>query len=366
MHDNGHMRTETMLSDTDPGHPFPRPADAVTPPDLDLCLAPLRGVTGESFRTVFCRHFGGVSRALAPFIPTVRGARIKPSLLAELRPERNRMLPLIPQVIGKDPGELTSMLGAMREMGYACADLNAGCPWPMVARKGRGAGLLADAGVLRRMLDAGCTAMPGGFSIKVRLGLRTPDLLAQRMELLNEYPLREVAIHPRTAQQMYEGRVDLAAFAACARLCRHPVVYNGDICTAADGETLKTLFPGIRRWMIGRGLLADPFLAERLRGACGGCDPARVRAFLDELLAVACAESPGEKPVLGRMKELWGYLAASFCRDGMLVKRIRLCHRLDEYRRTVDQLFDRPPVWREPADGLAGLPCASGLGHVKE
>ena len=322
---------------------------------LDLCLAPLRVVTGESYRTVFCRHFGGLSRAMAPFIPTVRGVRIKPSLLAELRPDRNQALPLIPQVIGKDPGELTAMLGALRELGYGCADLNAGCPWPMVARKGRGAGLLADAELLRRMLEAGCAAMPGGFSIKVRLGLRTPDLLAQRMAVLNDYPLREVTIHPRTAQQMYEGRVDLQGFAACARLCRHPLVYNGDIRTAADGARLRACFPEIRGWMIGRGVLADPFLAERLRGETGARDVMRVRAFLDDLLAAACEESHGEKPVLGRVKELWGYLAPSFCRDGLLLKRIRLCHRVDEYRRTVDQLFARPPAWVEAADGLAGL-----------
>ena len=206
-------------------------------PQTDLCLAPLRGVTGCAFRTVFCRHFAGLSRAVAPFIPTVRGGRVKPALLRELLPERNAALPVIPQVIGKDAADLTIMLEALRGLGYRRADLNAGCPWPMVARNGRGAGLLVDADNLRRMLDAGCAAMPNGFSIKVRLGLKTSDLLAQRMELFNDYPLCEVAIHPRTAQQMYEGHVDLAAFAACRKLCRHPVVFNGDIQVNVIGNT---------------------------------------------------------------------------------------------------------------------------------
>ena len=322
--------------------------------DLDLCLAPLRGVTGCAFRDVFCRHFTGLSRAMSPFIPTVRGVRVKPAVLAELRPERNRALPLIPQVIGKDPADLVVMIGALRDLGYRRVDLNAGCPWPMVARKGRGAGLLADADNLRRMLDAGCTALPDEFSIKVRLGLKTPGLLAQRMEILNAYPLCEVTIHPRTAQQMYGGHADLQAFAECLSRCRHPVVYNGDIRTAADGAFLRARHPEISRWMIGRGLIADPFLAERLRGNTAPRDLNRVRAFLDDLLAVACAESHGEKPVLGRCKELWGFLAPSLCRDGALLKRIRLCHRLDEYRRTVDEWFDRNPAWVESADGLRG------------
>lgn len=328
------------------------------PPDeLDLCLAPLRGVTGCAFRTVFCRHFAGLSRAMAPFIPTVRGVRVKPAVLAELRPERNCALPLIPQVIGKEPADLTVMIGALRDLGYRRVDLNAGCPWPMVARKGRGAGLLADADNLRRMLDAGCTAMLEGFSIKVRLGLKTPDLLAQRMEVLNAYPLCEVTIHPRTAQQMYDGHADLLAFADCLSRCRHPVVYNGDIRTAADGAFLRARHPAITRWMIGRGLIADPFLAERLCGSAAPRDLNRLRAFLDDLLAVACEESHGEKPVLGRFKELWGYLAPSLCRDGRLLKQIHLCHRIDEYRRTVDGWLDRNPVWVESADGLRENLC---------
>ncbi|MEI8242118.1 MAG: tRNA-dihydrouridine synthase family protein [bacterium] len=320
--------------------------------DLDLCLAPLRGVTGCAFRTVFCRHFSGLSRAVAPFIPTVMGARVKPALLAELRPDRNRALPLIPQLIGKDPADLALMIKALRDLGYGRVDLNAGCPWPMVARKGRGAGLLADVDTLRRMLDSGCAAMPEGFSIKVRLGLKTPDLLAQRMEVLNDYPLCEVAIHPRTAQQMYEGHVDLQAFSDGLARCRHPVVYNGDIRTAADGAFLRARYPAVRRWMIGRGLLADPYLAERLRGSAAPRDLFRVKAFLDDLLAAACEESHGEKQVLGRLKELWGYLAPSLCRDGTLLKRIRFCHLLDEYRRTVDDVFRRQAAWVESRDGL--------------
>ena len=326
-------------------------------PQTDLCLAPLRGVTGCAFRTVFCRHFAGLSRAVAPFIPTVRGGRVKPALLRELLPERNAALPVIPQVIGKDAADLTIMLEALRGLGYRRADLNAGCPWPMVARKGRGAGLLVDADNLRRMLDAGCAAMPNGFSIKVRLGLKTSDLLAQRMELFNDYPLCEVAIHPRTAQQMYDGHADLLAFADCLSRCRHPVVYNGDIRTAADGAFLRARHPAITRWMIGRGLIADPFLAERLCGSAAPRDLNRLRAFLDDLLAVACEESHGEKPVLGRFKELWGYLAPSLCRDGRLLKQIHLCHRIDEYRRTVDGWLDRNPVWVESADGLRENLC---------
>jgi len=318
----------------------------------DLCLAPLRGVTGRTFRALFSRHFSGFDRALAPFIPTVAGDRIKPSLLAEWRPESNTGLPLIPQLLGKDPGQLRTMLAAVRAMGYTCADLNAGCPWPMVVRRGRGSGLMRHAEDLARMLDAGCASLPGGFSIKVRLGIDTPDLLAERMEIINDFPLREVTIHPRTAKQMYEGHVDLARFAECLAHCRHPVVYNGDIRSVHDLQRLRKAFPQVSRWMIGRGAVGDPFLPEMLRGTTRTRDMRRLQAYLDDLLAVSEAELHGDRQILGRFKELWGYLGPGL-RDGRtLLRRIQLCRTVDEYRRIVADGFARSPAWCPEKDGL--------------
>jgi tRNA-dihydrouridine synthase len=312
----------------------------------------MQGITDALFRAAYVRHFGGLDRAVAPFVSTVHAARVKPSLLADLLPAANAGLPVVPQVLGKDPGDLAVMLRALMELGYRAADLNAGCPWPMVARKGRGAGLLADPDRLRRMLDAGCGLLPGTFSIKVRLGLATPDLLLQRMDILNAYPLREVTIHPRTARQMYAGSVDLAAFAACLAVCRHPVAYSGDLRTVADGACLAARFPSVARWVLGRGLLADPWLPARLRGDRAPRDPARLRALLDDLLAGACGRGHGDRPVLGRLKEYWAYLGPSFAGGDRLLRRIRLCQRVEEYRRVVDEQFVQRPEWVEAADGL--------------
>ena len=119
--------------------------------------------------------------------------------------------------------------------------------------------------------------MPGGFSIKVRLGIDSPDLLQARLELLNAYPLHEVTIHARTAHQRYEGEVNLPAFAQALAACRHPVRYNGDIRTAADFACLQAAFPSAAGWMVGRGAVCDPFLpgfaATPARPRRSGCAP---------------------------------------------------------------------------------------------
>jgi tRNA-dihydrouridine synthase len=328
-------------------------ADRDTPDDL--CLAPLRGVTVRTFRNLFAQWFTPPDRAVAPFIPTFAGAKVKPVLLQDIDPDFGQEIPLVPQVIGKDPEQLRTLLRSFKDLGYACADLNAGCPWPFVTKKGRGAGLLRDAAVLARLLEVGCEEMPGGFSIKVRLGLDKPGLLLERLEVLNAFPLREVAVHARTAKQMYEGRVLLEGFAEALARCRHPVVYNGDIRTRGDFLRLKARFPSVTRWMIGRGLAADPFLVQRLRGGAESPREAgRLKGFLDDYLAANEEELYGPASVLGRMKELWGYLHASLRQGERAWNAVKICRTLEEYRRVVEGLFASFPGFVDDA-ALSGI-----------
>jgi len=164
-----------------------------------------------------------------------------------------------------------------------------------------------------------------------------------------------VAIHARTARQMYEGSADIGRFAEACAACAHPVVFNGDIRTPADLTRLRARFPGVTRWMIGRGVAADPFLPERLRGdpaAPPARDIGRFHAFLDDLLAANRAALCGERPVLGRLKELWYYLSQTLADGPRTLKRVQHAVMLDDYRRAVDDWFARSPGWAPERDGI--------------
>lgn len=305
-------------------------------------LAPLRGVTARAFRNAFALNFAAPDAALSPFVASVAGERVKPGLLADIDIASEQRIPLIPQVIGKDPAQLRVMLRAFKALGHSCADLNVGCPWPFVMKKGRGGGLLQDADNLARMLEVGCAEMGAGFSIKVRLGLKTPDLLLERMALINSFPLRELCIHARTARQMYAGEVLLDEFETAAAACDHPVVYNGDIFSQQDFQYLKERFPGINRWMIGRGLVVDPFLMESIKAAEQvDRNQARLQEFIDSLLAAYVAELNGDNQVMGRMKELWSYLHTALIGGKRIWNSIKICRCVDEYHRVVESAFKR-------------------------
>ena len=303
-------------------------------------MAPLRGVTVRVFRNEFARCFEPPDIAVAPFVPSVAGTKVKPGLLSDIDSSHEQRMSLIPQVISKDASQFRVMLRAFKDLGYIRADLNAGCPWPFVAKKGRGSGLMRDADNFARMLEAGCDEMPGGLSVKVRLGIKTADLLLERMDLINSFPLREVVIHARTAKQMYEGDVLLDEFAQAAAACQHPVVYNGDICSVTDFQYLKGRFPEITRWMIGRGLVVDPFLMESIRaGEPVERDMTKLSSFLDAYLIACEKELSGNNPVMGRVKELWSYLHTGVIGGRRIWDSVKICRSVDEYRRVVESVF---------------------------
>ncbi len=248
-----------------------------------MILAPLRGVTVRCFRRTFADELAeaGFDEAVTPFI-TATG-EYDPLRDRELR--GGETIKVTPQFIGKDPVALRRCLERVKSAGYSTADLNAGCPFPMVRRKGRGSGLLRTPDVLARMLETGCEVMgEGAFSLKTRLGVDRADELLALMPAINAFPLRFLAVHARTARQMYEGGCDLAAFRAVEAAAKMPVVYNGDAPLSAKG-----------RVMVGRAFVRA--LGER--DDADGLVGRYVEASREELC--------GDRPVLGRMKELVAY-----------------------------------------------------------
>lgn len=313
-----------------------------------LSLAPLRGITVATFRRIHAERFGGVDYAVAPFIPLVAGETIAPRLLKDILPEQNGTVRTVPQLIGKDPAQLRVMIRALIDLGYTEVNLNCGCPWKFVARKGRGSGLPENEMLFQQMLEAGCEAMPSGFSIKIRLGMKTDDTLAKRATLIARFPLSEIIVHPRTGVQMYEGTVDLNAFAAVySSFGTIPVVYNGDINTLADYTRLVKRFPALTGVMLGRGLIANPALAEHIAAweAAGRntiptppSDPARAFSFIEALTAEYRETLFGPSPVLGRMKELWGYIHAAFDNGPNILRAVQRAHSIADYERAIAPL----------------------------
>ena len=285
-----------------------------------MILAPLRGVTIRSFRETFADEIraAGFTEAITPFITANAG--YDPMKDRELRDQgsgiRDRGLRVTPQFIGKDPEALRGCLEKVKTAGYDTADLNCGCPFPMVRNKGRGSGILRTPDVLRRMLEVGCEVMgPGKFSMKARLGVDRSDELLKLMPMINEFPLRFLTVHARTARQMYTGIVDAGGLEEVWKVAKVPIVRNGDVefpveKRSGDRFPVKMIGRSFVRWL---GTRED---SDELLG---------------RYIAASQAELCGDRPVLGRMKELIAYWK-DLPRWQRRWNVIKLCRMVDELK----------------------------------
>ena len=290
-----------------------------------LYLAPLRGVTDVVFRNVFTRHFGGFDLAVAPFINPQRTPSTKRKLLADLFPEDNLALPVTPQLLNNRAEDFLALARQLEELGYRRLNWNLGCPAPMVANKRRGSGFLPYPDDIVRLLDEVLPQLQATLSIKMRLGYHHREESLALLPRLDGYPLDEIIIHPRIGKQMYKGTTDLDGFATCLEHTRHRVVYNGDITSVELFRDLSNRFPSVCGWMVGRGVLADPLLAESIKGGVADDQTRRERitAFHDELLETYRARLAGPGHLIGKMKQLWLYLISSFPGNDKMFKKLK-------------------------------------------
>ena len=303
----------------------------------------MRGITTMFYRRAFVRHFQGLDVEMAPFIPTVRSERINPKLLKDVLPENQSGLPMIPQVIGNNADDFVQMNHAMADLGYTEVNWNLGCPHKPIRKKRRGSGLLPYPDTVDMILNEVCERSPLKISVKVRLGVSDKSELLKLIPVLNRYPLSEVIIHPRTAEQMYDGTVDLDAFEEALQALEHSVCYNGDINNLAFFQSLKSRFPTIDRFMLGRGLLANPFLCEQIKEGkishiimYEKCIP-RIRSFHDDLLAQYEEVLYGDHPVLGKMKEFWTYQSTHLSNGRKMFKKLKKTQKLATYKDIVSE-----------------------------
>lgn len=307
-----------------------------------LYLAPMRGFTDYVYRNVYDRHFKGVDVAVAPFITSVKGHQVKKNHIKDVLPENNPSMAVIPQILSKDAKEFVVLARALFDYGYETINWNLGCPYPMVAKKGRGSGLLCAPDSIKRILDHIVPNIPNRLSLKTRLGRNSATEMESLMPVFNGYDIDELIIHPRTGVQMYEGRPDLNMFEYCLCESRHSVVYNGDITSKESFEKRVERFPGVSRWMIGRGILMDPFLPERLLGGDLPEDSRneRFRRFHDDLFKAYAEKLYGPTHLLDRMKGLWRYFSAGFPNGKKALKKIRKARTVEQYNKALDALFE--------------------------
>jgi tRNA-dihydrouridine synthase B len=307
-----------------------------------LHLAPLHGLTNFVFRNSYFRHFSGFDCATTPFIISKHRIDLNNKLLKDILPENNALTPVIPQILSNNPRDFLHLSRNIIDLGYTEINWNLGCPFPMVADKQRGSGLLPYPEKIESFLETVFSELNISLSLKIRLGRETADEIFDLIPVFNKFPLKKIIIHPRTGVQMYEGRVDLEKFSEAAKLLRHEIVYNGDITDLDTFRSLKKQFGFIREWMIGRGALINPVLPEQIKTDMRTPAAAeRILAYHDELVSAYSAVLFGPVHVMDKMKEIWSYLGRSFTNSEKIIRKISKSRTMEEYDKAVDAVFEK-------------------------
>lgn len=301
-------------------------------------FAPMEGLTDSIYRRAHHKYFSGVDRYYMPFL--------SPTIHRSLTHREDRELPMadseafaaVPQVLTKVADDFLWAAQVCRDRGYDEVNLNVGCPSGTVVSKGKGSGMLRDLDALNRFLEDIFRSSVLPISVKTRLGLENSEEFPAILDIYNQYPIKELTIHPRVRKQFYNGSVDMELFRYAARNSTNPLCYNGDLTSMAQIDAIAAEFPQVKAVMIGRGLVADPGLL------CGGTDVAALEQFMNALLEEYTAAFGGSRNAMFRLKENWGLLHTRFEGVDKLWKKLRKTTDLVEYKAITAEIFHTLPL----------------------
>jgi nifR3 family TIM-barrel protein len=259
----------------------------IGPIDVDppVVLAPMAGVTNGAFRTL-CRSYGP-------------GLYVTEMVSARALVERNnKTLGMVArdadatthsvQLSGVDPAVVSVAVRiAVEEYGADHVDLNMGCPVPKVTRLGAGAALPVHRVLFRNIIRAAVRAA-GVVPVTVKMRKGVDDETLTYLEsgaIAADEGAAAVALHARTAEQLYSGSADWSAIALLKEAITDiPVLGNGDVWAAPDALRMmaETGCDGV---VVGRGCLGRPWLFRDLAAAFAG-EPVAASPSLGEVVSV--------------------------------------------------------------------------------
>lgn len=310
---------------------------------MKFYLAPMEGITGHIFRRAFHKYFPTADTYFTPFISPDGNKILRNKEKRDVLPENNVGMQVVPQIITNRADYFLLAANYLKsEYGYTEVNLNLGCPSSTVVAKGKGSGFLGRLEDLECFLDEVFEKYDGEISVKTRVGKNDAEEWPRIFEIFQKFPIKELTIHPRVQKDYYKGALRMDTFLYAYENWERPLCYNGDIIDKKSYETLVEYFPEVSAVMLGRGVLADPYLIGRLRGETIPDESIRretLRAFHEQLMTEYGEVLSCDRDLIYKMKELWFYLLDSFVDSEKARKQIRKCEKLSEYQNIVNGLF---------------------------
>jgi len=301
-------------------------------------FAPLEGITNYTYRNTFNRYYRSIDKYFTPFLSVNVAGCLANKSQRDIAAENNEGLTLVPQLLVNNSDTFNMAAHKLKDQGYNEINLNLGCPSGTVTSKGRGSGQLKDTEKLRTFLDEIFNCRELDISIKTRIGFASADEMETLLPIFNDYPLKELIVHPRVREDYYRGPINMDVFSDIVRDSKNTVCYNGDLCTAEQIREFEAKYPSIDRIMIGRGLIAYPGLIEEYRTGTK-MKMETFKEFHDSIFEQYSDILFGERNIIFKMKDYWKVWKLNFPENEKEIKKIQKAQNLKAYHKAVDSIL---------------------------
>lgn len=343
------------MPDVPPAAPSSRVLPSPLQPGPLSALAPMQDVTDLPFMRLMA-HYGAPDYYFTEFFRVHAQSRPEKHILRSIDENRTGR-PVFAQLIGEDIGHMVRTVRELLHHPVAGIDLNMGCPAPKIYKKNVGGGLLRDPAKIDSLLGALRDAVPGLFTVKMRIGFDSTAPYETVLQLIDKHAVDLLSVHGRTVKEGYRSEVHYDFIATAARSVRCPVLANGNITSAAKAAAVlaETDAAGV---MIGRHAIRNPWIFRQTRELLVGAPVfaptlADVREYVDRLYRETRGPGIPEHAHVAKMKKYLNFVGQSVDAQGAFLHDMRRAMTAAELFAVCDR-----HLLSEPARSFASEPYA--------
>ena len=242
-----------------PARTLPAP---ILPGQPLTALAPMQDVTDLPFMRVMA-HYGAPDYFFTEFFRVHAQSRPEKHIVRSIVENRTGR-PVFAQLIGEDVAHMVRTVQELLKLPVAGIDLNMGCPAPKIYKKNVGGGLLRDPAKIDELIGRPRDAVPGLFTVKMRIGFDSTDNYLRVLDLINKHGVDLLSVHGRTVKEGYRSDVHYDFIAQAVRTVRCSVLANGNVTSAAKAAEVQAS-TGAAGVMIGRHAIRNPWIFRQCR-----------------------------------------------------------------------------------------------------
>ncbi len=240
-------------------------------------LAPMEGVVDHHVRDLLTR-LGGLDGCVTEFI-RITDQKLPYRVFHRYAPELEQGcmtpvgVPVKVQLLGSHPEPMAMNAMELVRYGAKAIDLNFGCPAKTVNAHEGGACLLRQPDRVYRIIKAVRDAVPADIpvSAKIRLGYEDRSSYLDNARAVAAAGANELTVHARSKADGYKPPAYWHYIADIKARLSIPVIANGEVWSVKDYLRCREE-SGCDDVMLGRGLLACPDLARRIKAHMAGED----------------------------------------------------------------------------------------------